>query len=118
MRQSIRGGGLPSDFPYISFPVFTNKLVLFCVLCSHTTVCASLVGFCKMLELAARCLPLQQPTVATAILLNPFVSMKVSYVAATGGKQLQVINGLYEMMIIVMIRKHNRIDMEAAPNVS
>ena len=89
-----------------------------CALLSHHRLRSLLQANCKMLELAARCLPLLQPTVATAILLNPFVSMKVSYVAATGGKQLQVINGLYEMMIIVMIRKHNRIDMEAAPNVS
>ena len=76
-----------------------------CALLSHHRLRSLLQANCKMLELAARCLPLLQPTVATAILLNPFVSTKVtSYVAATGGKQLQVINGLYEMMIIVMIR--------------
>ena len=94
MRQSIRGGGLPSDFPYISFPVFTNKLIYYFVCFALTPPSAPLLqANCKMLELAARCLPLQQPTVATAILLNPFVSMKVSYVPATGGKQLHVING-------------------------
>ena len=39
----------------------------------------------------------------------------------SGGKQSEVVNGLYEMMIILMIRRYKRIDMrimEAAPNVS